>query len=739
MAYVGNQPADTAIRLDDGSVTSAKLANDSVTAAKILDGTIVADDLNTGIITNAKINASAAIAASKLAISGGTNITLQSDGTFDLDNTINLTGGLNIGGTVVIDSSRNITNASINANLLTGIVPIDRIGTGTKNSTTFLRGDNTFATISTGSLNSLSDDPNPKLSGTLNVNNRLIQFGDSYGSTANRLQLGASQDMLLYHDGTHSYLTHTNSITSSLIIQNLNTDTNSTDGIRIETIDDSSLKHYVHLTNNAGVRLGVSGIDRISCLTSGTFFMHDIILNGSSHTLKFRSGLYYTILDGLVSDSQDNTITIPAVTGTAITTANSDTPATTTEVSNADHVLINDGGTLKKISRFNLGIGSVNADNISQGADAVTITTTSGNITLDAQAQYSNIIFKGTVGSTDTEFARFDSGMGLFTFKNNTRIAYQGTFGKYINLEFDNPTSTTNLIVPNKNGTLITTGNSDAPSTTTSSGDADFVLIDDGGTMKKITPTNLGIGSSVFTNLDISGDIDVDGTTNLDVVDIDGAVNMSNVSTDYYSTSFQINNTNADFSGALLDMRASSGSINTVNGRFLRFYTDNGSTERFHVKGSGEIYTASGILLGGTGSANKLDDYEEGTWTPVINGRSFGFSTGSYTKVGRLVTVYYDCNTMSGGNITNPDLHGLPFTASNSMTGNYGGYMMIHEPAGINVSSGFTYVYFRVIKNTGTAQMLQGGGTGSTVSHNGGVVMSNGNNFRGMGQYYTDA
>jgi hypothetical protein len=33
-------------------------------------------------------------------------------------------------------------------------------------------------------------------------------------------------------------------------------------------------------------------------------------------------------------------------------------------------------------------------------------------------------------------------------------------------------------------------------------------------------------GTSVFTNLDISGDIDVDGTTNLDVVDIDGAVDM---------------------------------------------------------------------------------------------------------------------------------------------------------------------------------------------------------------------
>jgi hypothetical protein len=38
-------------------------------------------------------------------------------------------------------------------------------------------------------------------------------------------------------------------------------------------------------------------------------------------------------------------------------------------------------------------------------------------------------------------------------------------------------------------------------------------------------------GTSVFTNLDISGDIDVDGTTNLDVVDIDGAVDMASLVT----------------------------------------------------------------------------------------------------------------------------------------------------------------------------------------------------------------
>ena len=49
------------------------------------------------------------------------------------------------------------------------------------------------------------------------------------------------------------------------------------------------------------------------------------------------------------------------------------------------------------------------------------------------------------------------------------------------------------VLLPDASGTVLTTGNSDSPTTTTSSSDADFVLIDDGGTMKKITPTNLGI------------------------------------------------------------------------------------------------------------------------------------------------------------------------------------------------------------------------------------------------------
>ena len=60
-----------------------------------------------------------------------------------------------------------------------------------------------------------------------------------------------------------------------------------------------------------------------------------------------------------------------------------------------------------------------------------------------------------------------------------------------------------------------------------------------------------------------------------------------------------------------------------------------------------DLYLSGGVYLGGTGAANKLDDYEEGTWTPEIyyqNATDQGNATnttqtGYYTKIGRVVTV----------------------------------------------------------------------------------------------------
>ena len=87
-----------------------------------------------------------------------------------------------------------------------------------------------------------------------------------------------------------------------------------------------------------------------------------------------------------------------------------------------------------------------------------------------------------------------DSGLNIATGKN---IRFEGATSdsNETTLTVTDPTSDRTITLPDATGTVLTTGNSDTPTTTTSSSDADFVLIDDGGTMKKITPSNLGIGS----------------------------------------------------------------------------------------------------------------------------------------------------------------------------------------------------------------------------------------------------
>ena len=53
-----------------------------------------------------------------------------------------------------------------------------------------------------------------------------------------------------------------------------------------------------------------------------------------------------------------------------------------------------------------------------------------------------------------------------------------------------------------------------------------------------------------------------------------------------------------------------------------------------------DLYLSGGVHLGGTGSANHLDDYEEGTWTPTwTNGIGNGSTSGTYVKVGNIVHV----------------------------------------------------------------------------------------------------
>ena len=71
------------------------------------------------------------------------------------------------------------------------------------------------------------------------------------------------------------------------------------------------------------------------------------------------------------------------------------------------------------------------------------------------------------------------------------------------------------------------------------------------------------------------------------------------------------------------------------------------------------------VFVGGTGDANKLDDYEEGSWTPAVGtGSVTTISSARYTKVGNICTVSFYALGFSDNSSSNQlQFTGLPFTS----------------------------------------------------------------------------
>jgi hypothetical protein len=74
------------------------------------------------------------------------------------------------------------------------------------------------------------------------------------------------------------------------------------------------------------------------------------------------------------------------------------------------------------------------------------------------------------------------------------------------------------------------------------------------------------------------------------------------------------------------------------------------------------LFLSGGVYLGGTGSANLLDDYEEGTWTPAGNGVTYTSVTGVYTKIGDFVFCFFDFTFPSTASGSVAEIQGLPFS-----------------------------------------------------------------------------
>ena len=157
--------------------------------------------------------------------------------------------------------------------------------------------------------------------------------------------------------------------------------------------------------------------------------------------------------------------------------------------------------------------------------------------------------------------------------------------------------------------------------------------------------------------------------------------------------------------------------------------TGNGRFSGTIIAESGDITISDGNLVvasghgidfgatansGGSMQQELLDDYEEGTWTPVItpetqSAASIDVDYAEYTKVGRLVSVMFqvDITSISGGtNVRAIELSGMPYTASSAIGGGANiGYVDLNAMTGSLAIQFAGTTTFRIVNLNGTTSL----------------------------------
>jgi len=498
------------------------------------------------------------------------------------------------------------------------------------------------------------------ITGTTITGTSFVSSGDMTFGDNDKAIFGAGSDLQIYSDGDHSYISEAGA-TGSLYIDGTNLRLRSTAGdVYLKAVSDGAVDLYYD--NALKLATTATGVDITGTLTSdGLTVEGDVEIRTSGNnmlslvdtTASFRPTIRFMKNDGtdtILHLLRDEDGELDILRGaSALTQARFG--------SNGDISFYEDTGTTAKFfwdaSAESLGIGTSSPTSTaslhiqgSGGASGASVNVAANELFIDNNGNTGMTLGSATTGTAYYAFADSDVTLraGIFYDHSTDDMGFRVSSSTRMTID-----SSGNLLVGKSSASFSTAGHELRAG-------AAAIFVRDGNDALSLN------------RLTSDGDIakfSKDGTTV-------GSIGTAN-SGDLYIGNDDTTLLFAGGSDAILPR----GTAGAVRDAAISFGV---ASNRFK-----DLYLSGGVYLGGTGSANLLDDYEEGTWTPVItpelgSAASITVNHATYTKVGRLVSLVFDVtiDSISGTDSTRAiELTGMPFNSATSHGGGpnigYGG------------------------------------------------------------------
>ena len=204
-------------------------------------------------------------------------------------------------------------------------------------------------------------------------------------------------------------------------------------------------------------------------------------------------------------------------------------------------------------------------------------------------------------------------------------------------------------------------------------------------------------GGNVTGDLQVSGKLSSAGAAHADS-------QVMIYTSDATDNGLRINMGSGSYTGTALEVQIAkqSGEDTYTLCKMISKHDNASPATRFSVRGDG-LTTVDGILNVKTGitfasdtaAENTLDDYEEGTWSPVLTGsNNTSHNTGRYTKIGKQVIIEGDfrCTSYSNSGSTAVTITGMPYAVAN--ISNYNVTGPIYTVNGFNQTNDHGYILY---------------------------------------------